>query len=51
MNEVKLLDSNEIRAVFYKGEWYFAVNDVVTVIAESSNPGQYIKSLAKEILS
>ena len=47
MNEVKLFESKNIRTVFYKNEWYFAVVDVVEVVAESSNPSEYLKKLRK----
>ncbi len=47
MNEVKIFEHKEIRSVYYKNEWYFAVVDVVEVVAESSNPSEYLKKLRR----
>lgn len=45
MNGVQLFESNEIRSIMHNGELYFAVADVVGVLAESTNPAGYWRKL------
>ena len=47
MADIKLFEESPIRTAWdeEKEEWYFSVQDVVTVLAESNNPKQYIKKM------
>ena len=47
MADIKLFEESPIRTAWdeEKEEWYFSVQDVVTVLAESTNPKQYIKKM------
>ncbi len=51
MNEIKLYENKKIRSTWddEKGEWYFSVVDVVGVLTESEDPGNYWKVLKKRL--
>ena len=46
-NTIRLFEDRKIRTAWNeeKEEWYFSVQDVVAVLAESSDPKQYIKKM------
>ncbi len=46
-NTIKLFEDKRIRTAWNeeREEWYFSVQDVVAVLAESSDPKQYIKKM------
>ena len=46
-NAIRLFEDKKIRTAWdeEKEEWYFSVQDVVAVLAESSDPKQYIKKM------
>ena len=46
-NKIALFEGGEIRKVEFDGEWYYAIEDVVSVLSESSNPKGYIKDLRR----
>lgn len=47
MSNIKLFESKQIRSSWSETEqkWYFSVQDVVTVLAESADVKQYIKKM------
>lgn len=47
MADIKLFEESPIRTAWdeEKEEWYFSVQDVITVLTESNNPKQYIKKM------
>lgn len=45
MSEIKLFESKKIRSALHEGEWFFAVADVVGVLTESVNSGDYWRKL------
>jgi hypothetical protein len=47
MSNIKLFESKQIRTVWHEADqkWYFVVEDVVAVLAESTDPKQYIKRM------
>ena len=49
MSNIKLFESNQIRTVWNEAEqkWYFVVADVVQVLTDTPNPGDYIKKMRK----
>jgi len=49
MSNIKLFESTQIRTVWNETEqkWYFVVADVVQVLTETPNPGDYIKKMRK----
>ena len=51
MNEIKLYENKKIRSTWddEKEEWYFSVVDVVGVLTDSENPGNYWKVLKKRL--
>lgn len=44
-NQDRVFKGKSIRKTILKNEWWFAVVDVVEVLADSSNPVQYIKKM------
>lgn len=45
---IPLFEENEevsIRAIHYMGEWYLSINDVIKVLTDSRDPGQYWKRM------
>ena len=46
-NSIQLFEDRKIRTAWdeEQEEWYFSVQDVVAVLAESSDPKQYIKKM------
>jgi DNA-damage-inducible protein D len=52
MSNIKLFESNQIRSVWNESEnkWYFVVEDVISVLTESSDPKQYIKRMRQRDL-
>jgi hypothetical protein len=50
MFKKKLINSlffqdKKIRLIFYNGEWYFSIIDIIEVLTESSNPRRYWSDL------
>ena len=47
MSYIKLFESKQIRSIWNEEEqkWYFVVEDVVSVLTDSSDPKQYIKRM------
>lgn len=46
---IKLFEENKIR-VFFDDEaeqWFFCINDVISVLTESANPGDYFKKMRR----
>ena len=49
--KLSLFDNNEIRKIYKNNKWYYSIIDVISIIAESSNPNQYLKNLkSKDIM-
>ncbi len=48
-----VFEDKNIRRVWHNGEWWFVIADIVAVIADSTNPRQYIKNMRNrdEVLS
>ncbi|MCD6459177.1 Bro-N domain-containing protein, partial [bacterium] len=44
-NEIIIFKGKSVRRTFHNGQWYFAINDIVEVLTESSDPKQYIKKI------
>jgi DNA-damage-inducible protein D len=44
-SKIILFEGDEIRRVDFEGEWYYVVEDVVSVLSESKNPKEYVKKL------
>ncbi len=45
LSKIAIFEDQEIRRVMFDGEWYFSIEDVVSVVAESADPKQYINKL------
>ncbi len=43
--KIAIFQKKEIRKQLYNGEWWFVLNDVISVLTESSDPAQYLKRL------
>jgi prophage antirepressor-like protein len=44
-SQVALFEQKSIRRVWYEGEWWFSVVDVVAVLTDSADPKQYMKRM------
>ena len=42
---ISLFDDNIVRRVWYKGEWWFVVADVVSTLINSLDTAEYIKNM------
>ena len=42
---IALFEKKEVRRVWHKDQWYFAINDVVEILSETSNVSDYIKKV------
>lgn len=49
-NKVVLFQEKNIRRVWHEEKWWFVIEDVVSVLTESSNPKQYIKDIRRRDL-
>ena len=49
MSNIKLFESKQIRTVWNQADekWYFVVADVIQVLTDTPNPGDYIKKMRK----
>lgn len=47
---IALFHGKEIRKILYKNEWWFVVEDVVSVLTDSINPKDYINKMRKRDL-
>ncbi|MFH0808264.1 MAG: Bro-N domain-containing protein [archaeon] len=47
MDKRIIFENIEIRRIFYKGEWYFSIIDVVSILTESKNPKGYLKDMKR----
>lgn len=47
MSGIILFESKQIRRTQLQDEWWFVISDVVAVLADSTNPSDYLKKLRK----
>ena len=40
-------ENKSIRRVWYDGEWYFAIIDVITACSNTKNPNSYLKDMRR----
>ena len=46
-NALILFQEKQVRRVWHEGEWYFALQDVVQILTDSTNPTDYLKKIRK----
>ncbi len=44
---IALFQRKEVRRTIHNNEWWFAIADVVAVLTDSVDPGDYLKKLRK----
>lgn len=44
-DKIAVFQKKEVRRQLHNGEWWFAINDVVGVLTDSSNPSRYLRNL------
>jgi hypothetical protein len=49
-NKLVVFEDKKIRRIFYKGEWYFSILDVIGILACTSNPRRYWPELKKQLI-
>jgi len=47
--DVSLFGQQQLRRLWYKGEWYYSIADVIAVLTDSSNPRNYWTVLKKRL--
>lgn len=49
MGSIKLFESKQIRSIWNESDekWYFVVADVIQILTDTPNPGDYIKKMRK----
>ena len=49
MTNIKLFDEKQVRSVWNitNEKWYFVIIDVIQILTDSINPGDYIKKMRK----
>ena len=47
MANIKLFEDRKVRSVWVEeeGQWYFVVEDVVSILTDSADPKQYVKRM------
>ena len=48
--KLALFEEKEIRKIYKNNNWYYNVNDVITLLTDSSNPSEYLKRLKQKDL-
>jgi DNA-damage-inducible protein D len=44
-NHIALFRGKQVRKTSYNDQWWFAINDVIAVLTDSSNPAQYLRNI------
>jgi len=44
-NKIALFEWNEVRKVMHNEEWWFSIEDIISILTESVDPKQYIKKM------
>lgn len=44
-SKIEIFRNTKVRKVYYRNEWWFALNDVIVTLTESADPTQYLKKL------
>jgi DNA-damage-inducible protein D len=50
MNKIIVFESNKIRRIWHKEEWYFSVVDVCLALTDSANAGAYWRKLKQRLM-
>jgi hypothetical protein len=45
--KIALFQGKKVRKTTHENEWWFSVADVITVLTDSADPGQYVKKMRK----
>lgn len=47
--ELALFEQKQLRRVWYKGEWYYSIVDVIAILTDSANPRSYWGKLKERV--
>lgn len=48
-NKLSFFEGVTIRKIWHKEEWYFVINDIIEILADTDNPRQYWSKVKKKI--
>jgi DNA-damage-inducible protein D len=48
-NKLSFFEGITIRKIWYNEEWYFVINDIIEILADTDNPRQYWSKVKKKI--
>lgn len=49
-NHIIAFNDDQIRRTFYKGEWWFSIIDIISVLSQSKNPRRYWSDLKRQLI-
>lgn len=47
-NKIALFEESKIRKVYKNNEWYYSINDVITLLTDTKNPYEYLKKIKQK---
>jgi len=47
-NKLALFEETKIRKVYKNNEWYYSINDVISILTDTSNPNEYLKRIKQK---
>jgi prophage antirepressor-like protein len=48
-NKLSFFEGITIRKIWHNEEWYFVINDIIEILADTDNPRQYWSKVKKKI--
>ena len=50
-NKISIFQGKQIRKIFYNGQWWFSIIDVIEVLVGGGRPRKYWSDLKKKLLT
>ena len=45
LHKIAIFQKKEVRKQLHNGEWWFVINDVISVLTDSTDPARYLRNL------